>query len=208
MKVIAFMELCRYVSDGKPFWQYIVSSSTGCSDSQYFEELYNYYTTNKVSFWQPLFPLGILLFCDVFYYYCYEFFADNSLSGLAPLWSWCWESLQSSQTSRCKDSRCVKLRHSIKTSFAGFELWSLVWRCRSVSWSELFIRFHVFCCLLFSFFMCISWARFNNLRIHHCHSYWDMIWFQTALLCLWHVHINLHPLFFLTWSRTGWSREA
>ncbi|XP_008244840.1 PREDICTED: haloacid dehalogenase-like hydrolase domain-containing protein 3 [Prunus mume] len=37
----------RYVNDGRPFWQYIVSSSTGCSDSQYFEELYNYYTTNK-----------------------------------------------------------------------------------------------------------------------------------------------------------------
>jgi REG-2-like HAD superfamily hydrolase len=37
----------RYVKDGRPFWQYIVSSSTGCSDSQYFEELYNYYTTNK-----------------------------------------------------------------------------------------------------------------------------------------------------------------
>lgn len=37
----------RYVNDGKPFWQYIVSSSTGCSDTQYFEELYNYYTTKK-----------------------------------------------------------------------------------------------------------------------------------------------------------------
>ncbi|KAL7197629.1 hypothetical protein ACSBR2_020213 [Camellia fascicularis] len=37
----------RYVKDGRPFWQYIVSSSTGCSDSQYFEELYNYYTTEK-----------------------------------------------------------------------------------------------------------------------------------------------------------------
>ncbi|XP_068340093.1 uncharacterized protein [Pyrus communis] len=37
----------RYVNDGRPFWQYIVSSSTGCSDSQYFEELYNYYTTDK-----------------------------------------------------------------------------------------------------------------------------------------------------------------
>ncbi|CAA3020231.1 haloacid dehalogenase-like hydrolase domain-containing 3 [Olea europaea subsp. europaea] len=36
-----------YVNDGRPFWQYIVSSSTGCSDSQYFEELYNYYTTEK-----------------------------------------------------------------------------------------------------------------------------------------------------------------
>ncbi|KAL6987274.1 hypothetical protein U1Q18_013024 [Sarracenia purpurea var. burkii] len=37
----------RYVNDGRPFWQYIVSSSTGCSDCQYFEELYNYYTTEK-----------------------------------------------------------------------------------------------------------------------------------------------------------------
>ncbi|KAM0957019.1 hypothetical protein ACFX2I_025157 [Malus domestica] len=36
-----------YVNDGRPFWQYIVSSSTGCSDSQCFEELYNYYTTDK-----------------------------------------------------------------------------------------------------------------------------------------------------------------
>lgn len=37
----------RYVDDGRPFWQFIVSSSTGCSDSQYFEELYQYYTTDK-----------------------------------------------------------------------------------------------------------------------------------------------------------------
>ncbi|KAB1222228.1 N-acylneuraminate-9-phosphatase [Morella rubra] len=37
----------RYVNDGRPFWQYIVSCSTGCSDSQYFEELYDYYTTDK-----------------------------------------------------------------------------------------------------------------------------------------------------------------
>lgn len=37
----------RYVNDGRPFWQFIVSSSTGCSDSQYFEELYNYYMTEK-----------------------------------------------------------------------------------------------------------------------------------------------------------------
>ncbi|KMZ68046.1 HAD-superfamily hydrolase, subfamily IA, variant 1 [Zostera marina] len=37
----------RYVDDGRPFWQFIVSSSTGCSDSQYFEELYQYYTTEK-----------------------------------------------------------------------------------------------------------------------------------------------------------------
>ncbi|KAL4591939.1 hypothetical protein LXL04_004914 [Taraxacum kok-saghyz] len=31
----------------RPFWQHIVSSSTGCSNSQYFEELYDYYTTEK-----------------------------------------------------------------------------------------------------------------------------------------------------------------
>ncbi|KAH7667121.1 HAD hydrolase subfamily IA protein [Dioscorea alata] len=37
----------RYVDDGRPFWQFIVSSSTGCSDSEYFEEVYHYYTTNK-----------------------------------------------------------------------------------------------------------------------------------------------------------------
>lgn len=37
----------RYVNDGRPFWQHIVSSSTGCSDSRYFEELYNYYATKE-----------------------------------------------------------------------------------------------------------------------------------------------------------------
>ncbi|PIA53758.1 hypothetical protein AQUCO_00900380v1 [Aquilegia coerulea] len=37
----------RYVDDGKPFWQFIVKSSTGCSDSEYFEELYHYYATDK-----------------------------------------------------------------------------------------------------------------------------------------------------------------
>ncbi|GMH28328.1 hypothetical protein Nepgr_030171 [Nepenthes gracilis] len=37
----------RYVDDGRPFWQFIVSSSTGCSDTQYFEELYHYYMTDK-----------------------------------------------------------------------------------------------------------------------------------------------------------------
>ncbi|KAL9267053.1 Haloacid dehalogenase-like hydrolase domain-containing protein, partial [Drosera capensis] len=37
----------RYMDDGRPFWQYIVSSSTGCSDARYFEELYHYYMTDK-----------------------------------------------------------------------------------------------------------------------------------------------------------------
>lgn len=40
----------RYVDDGRPFWQFIVSSSTGCSNAQYFEELYNYFMTEKA--WQ------------------------------------------------------------------------------------------------------------------------------------------------------------
>ncbi|KAK4761424.1 hypothetical protein SAY87_029308 [Trapa incisa] len=37
----------RYVKDGRPFWQFIVSCSTGCSDYQYFEEVYNYFATEK-----------------------------------------------------------------------------------------------------------------------------------------------------------------
>jgi REG-2-like HAD superfamily hydrolase len=44
------LNISRYVDDGRPFWQHIVSSSTGCSDLQYFEELYQYYTTAKA--WQ------------------------------------------------------------------------------------------------------------------------------------------------------------
>ncbi|XP_062215565.1 uncharacterized protein LOC133916079 isoform X2 [Phragmites australis] len=37
----------RYGDDGRPFRQHIVTSSTGCSDAQYFEELYQYYMTEK-----------------------------------------------------------------------------------------------------------------------------------------------------------------
>ncbi|XP_066378305.1 uncharacterized protein [Miscanthus floridulus] len=44
----------RYVNDGRPFWQYIASSSTGCSDLQYFGVLYQHYTTEKVSWSQAL----------------------------------------------------------------------------------------------------------------------------------------------------------
>lgn len=51
--------ICRYVNDGRPFWQFIVSSSTGCSDAQYFEEVYNYYTTDKVRGGQSRIPLCI-----------------------------------------------------------------------------------------------------------------------------------------------------
>lgn len=43
-----YVPVIRYVDDGRPFWQYIVSSSTGCSNLEYFEELYKYYTTEKV----------------------------------------------------------------------------------------------------------------------------------------------------------------
>ncbi|KAF4402535.1 hypothetical protein G4B88_012320 [Cannabis sativa] len=54
----------RYVNDGRPFWQYIVSCSTGCSDSQYFEELYNYYTTDKVEAEKPN-PTIFLKACEL-----------------------------------------------------------------------------------------------------------------------------------------------
>ncbi|GMP86528.1 hypothetical protein CsSME_00039266 [Camellia sinensis var. sinensis] len=54
----------RYVNDGRPFWQYIVSSSTGCSDSQYFEELYNYYITEKVEAEKPN-PTIFLKACEL-----------------------------------------------------------------------------------------------------------------------------------------------
>ncbi|KFK36972.1 hypothetical protein AALP_AA4G196200 [Arabis alpina] len=37
--------VCIYVNDARPFWQYIVSASTGCSNSQYFEQRYDYFTT-------------------------------------------------------------------------------------------------------------------------------------------------------------------
>ncbi|RCV44755.1 hypothetical protein SETIT_9G399900v2 [Setaria italica] len=43
----------RYVDDGRPFWQHIVTSSTGCSDAQYFEELYQYFMTEKVAAEKP-----------------------------------------------------------------------------------------------------------------------------------------------------------
>ncbi|XP_010543273.1 PREDICTED: haloacid dehalogenase-like hydrolase domain-containing protein 3 [Tarenaya hassleriana] len=50
----------RYVDDARPFWQYIVRASTGCSDSQYFEELYNYYTTEHA--WQLCDPKAETVF--------------------------------------------------------------------------------------------------------------------------------------------------
>lgn len=48
LPVLMYLSIFRYVDDGRPFWQYIVSTSTGCSDLEYFEELYQYYTTEKV----------------------------------------------------------------------------------------------------------------------------------------------------------------
>ncbi|RRT76423.1 hypothetical protein B296_00023322 [Ensete ventricosum] len=45
--IFFYVPAIRYVDDGRPFWQYIVSSSTGCSNLEYFEELYKYYTTEK-----------------------------------------------------------------------------------------------------------------------------------------------------------------
>lgn len=36
--------ILRYVDDARPFWQRIVAEATGCSDPQYSEEVYAYYT--------------------------------------------------------------------------------------------------------------------------------------------------------------------
>ncbi|XP_075087723.1 uncharacterized protein LOC107820545 [Nicotiana tabacum] len=46
-RFVSIQEASKYINDGRPFWQHIFSSSTGCSDSQYFEKLYNYYTTEQ-----------------------------------------------------------------------------------------------------------------------------------------------------------------
>lgn len=37
----------RFMDDARPFWQFVVQNATGCSDSRYFEELYEYYTTDQ-----------------------------------------------------------------------------------------------------------------------------------------------------------------
>ncbi|XP_057507863.1 uncharacterized protein LOC130790835 isoform X2 [Actinidia eriantha] len=36
-------EKLRYQGDGKPFWKLVVSEATGCTDDNYFEEVYEYY---------------------------------------------------------------------------------------------------------------------------------------------------------------------
>ncbi|KAF4404301.1 hypothetical protein G4B88_014757 [Cannabis sativa] len=36
-------EKLRYQGDGRPFWKLVVSQATGCSDIDYFEEVYEYY---------------------------------------------------------------------------------------------------------------------------------------------------------------------
>ncbi|CAI5498553.1 unnamed protein product [Closterium sp. Naga37s-1] len=39
--------ILRYEDDARPFWQYVVSESTGCNHPDYLEELYQYYTTKE-----------------------------------------------------------------------------------------------------------------------------------------------------------------
>lgn len=36
-------EKLRYQGDGRPFWKLVVAEATGCDDSTYFEEVYEYY---------------------------------------------------------------------------------------------------------------------------------------------------------------------
>ncbi|KAL1355970.1 hypothetical protein HN51_007953 [Arachis hypogaea] len=38
----------RYEGDGRPFWKLVVSEATGCSDEDYFEEVYKYYANGDV----------------------------------------------------------------------------------------------------------------------------------------------------------------
>ncbi|WCJ25263.1 Haloacid dehalogenase-like hydrolase (HAD) superfamily protein [Euphorbia peplus] len=37
----------RYQGDGRPFWKLVVSEATGCSDNDYFEEVYQYYANGN-----------------------------------------------------------------------------------------------------------------------------------------------------------------
>ncbi|KAK8537468.1 hypothetical protein V6N13_042397 [Hibiscus sabdariffa] len=41
----------RYEGDGKPFWKLVVSEATGCSDDDYFEEVYEHYGNGYA--WRP-----------------------------------------------------------------------------------------------------------------------------------------------------------
>ncbi|CAN7098412.1 unnamed protein product [Brassica rapa subsp. narinosa] len=40
-------EKLRYQGDGRPFWKLVVSEATGCSDNDYFEEVYQYYANGE-----------------------------------------------------------------------------------------------------------------------------------------------------------------
>ncbi|KAI9170137.1 hypothetical protein LWI28_023154 [Acer negundo] len=40
-------EKLRYQGDGRPFWRLVVSEATGCSNDDYFEEVYKYYANGK-----------------------------------------------------------------------------------------------------------------------------------------------------------------
>ncbi|KAJ4711319.1 Haloacid dehalogenase-like hydrolase domain-containing protein 3 [Melia azedarach] len=40
-------EKLRYQGDGRPFWRVVVSEATGCTDDDYFEEVYEYYANGE-----------------------------------------------------------------------------------------------------------------------------------------------------------------
>ncbi|XP_020533608.1 haloacid dehalogenase-like hydrolase domain-containing protein 3 isoform X2 [Jatropha curcas] len=40
-------EKLRYQGDGRPFWKLVVSEATGCSNDDYFEEVYKYYANGN-----------------------------------------------------------------------------------------------------------------------------------------------------------------
>ncbi|GJP37491.1 hypothetical protein CLOM_g21889 [Closterium sp. NIES-68] len=55
--------ILRYEDDARPFWQYVVSESTGCSHPDYLEELYQYYTTKEA--WRLTDPHAKEAFCAI-----------------------------------------------------------------------------------------------------------------------------------------------
>eukprot|EP00897_Mesotaenium_endlicherianum_P010210 jgi/Mesen1/9217/ME000591S08534 len=61
----------RYVDDARPYWQYIISQSTGCCHPDYFEELYQYYSTAALAvvsnFDTRLRPIMRALQCDTWF---------------------------------------------------------------------------------------------------------------------------------------------
>jgi hypothetical protein len=128
--ILTHLGFSRYVDDGRPFWQYIVSSSTGCSDLQYFEELYQYYTTEKVRYSaQSNWVLAFSFFWYVLVLLCLLSLRDVvRLLGLASLRPRRWTCFRGAEEGWRQNSHRVQLRHSSSAAFTGAEMRRLVRR--------------------------------------------------------------------------------